>query len=73
MGDQVRDVRERPKADHSFWAALAAALRADNGAFHDQLVCLRDKAGIGEDIGILRVFDVIAWMHQGRQGQVATS
>jgi hypothetical protein len=70
---RIKQLFERPKADHSFWAALAAALRADNGAFHDQLVCLRDKAGIGEDIGILRVFDVIAWMHQGRQGQVATS
>jgi hypothetical protein len=37
------------------------------------LVCLRGKASIGEDIGVLRVFDVIAWMHQGRQDQVATS
>ncbi|MFI6899119.1 DUF6308 family protein [Streptomyces sp. NPDC050256] len=46
---------------------------ADNGALRDQLVRIRDKAGIGEDIGALRVFDVIAWMHQGRQGQVATS
>ncbi|MEU3297677.1 DUF6308 family protein [Streptomyces longwoodensis] len=65
---RIKQLFERPKADHSFWAALAAALRADNGAFHDQLVCLRGKAGIGEDIGVLRVFDVIAWMHQGRRG-----
>lgn len=70
---RIKQLFERPKTDHSFWAALAAALRADNGAFHDQLGRLRDKAGIGEDIGVLRVFDVIAWMHQGRQGQVATS
>ncbi|WP_374105536.1 DUF6308 family protein [Streptomyces sp. McG3] len=48
-------------------------MRADNGAFYDQLVRLRNTAGIGEDIDILRVFDVIAWMHQGRQGQVPTS
>ncbi|MFD9925861.1 DUF6308 family protein [[Kitasatospora] papulosa] len=46
-------------------------MRADNGAFCDQLVCLRDEAGIGKDISALRVFDVVAWMHQGRQ--VATS
>jgi len=59
--------------DQSFWAALAAALRVDNGAFHEQLVRLGDKAGIGEDIGVPRVFDVIAWMHQGQQGQAATS
>ncbi|MEU2436243.1 DUF6308 family protein [Streptomyces rubradiris] len=70
---RVKQLFERPKTDHSFWAALAAALRADNGAFCDQLARLRDKAGIGEDIGVLRVFDVIAWMHQGRQGQVPTS
>ncbi|NEC29314.1 hypothetical protein G3I20_22705 [Streptomyces sp. SID8111] len=70
---RVKQLFERPKTDHSFWAALAAALRADNGAFYDQLARLRDKAGIGEDIGVLRVFDVIAWMHQGRQGQVPTS
>ncbi|MEU8518891.1 DUF6308 family protein [Streptomyces sp. NPDC048577] len=31
------------------------------------MVRLRDKAGIGEDIGVLRVFDVIAWMRQGRR------
>lgn len=70
---RIKQLFERPKADHSFWAALAAALRADNGAFRDQLVCLRGKASIGEDIGVLRVFDVIASMHQGRQDQVATS
>ncbi|WGD39821.1 DUF6308 family protein [Streptomyces cathayae] len=70
---RIKQLFERPKRDHSFWAALAAALRADNGAFHDQLVRLRGKAGVGEDIGVLRVFDVIAWMYQGQQGQVATS
>ncbi|MFF8017050.1 DUF6308 family protein [Streptomyces sp. NPDC007929] len=70
---RIKQLFERPKADHSFWAALAAALRAVNGAFRDQLVCLRGKASIGEDLGVVRVFDVIAWMHQGPQHQVATS
>ncbi|MFJ9434324.1 DUF6308 family protein [Streptomyces sp. NPDC101490] len=64
---RVKQLFRRPKVDHSFWAALAAALRADGGALHARLVRLRDEAGIGEDIGVLRVFDVIAWMHQGRQ------
>ncbi|MEU6243892.1 DUF6308 family protein [Streptomyces sp. NPDC047024] len=62
---RVKQLFDRPKTDHSFWAALAAALRADDGAFYDRLVRLRQKAGIGEDISVLRVFDVIAWMHQG--------
>lgn len=65
---RIKQLFGRPKTDYSFWAALAAALRADDGAFRDQLTRLRDKAGIGEDIGILRVFDVIAWMHQGPSG-----
>ncbi|MFD8913683.1 DUF6308 family protein [Streptomyces sp. NPDC059575] len=62
---RVKQLFDRPKTDHSFWAALAAALRADDGAFYDRLVRLRQEAGIGEDISVLPVFDVIAWMHQG--------
>jgi hypothetical protein len=70
---RVKQLFQRPKNDHSFWAALAVALRAGNGTFYDQLVRLRHKAGIGEDIGVLRVFDVIAWMHHGGQSQAAAT
>ncbi|MER5526425.1 DUF6308 family protein [Streptomyces sp. NPDC002677] len=70
---RIKQLFQRPKTDHSFWAALAPALRTDNGALCDQLARLRHKAGIGDDIGILRVFDVIAWMHQGPRGQDSTS
>ncbi|MGV9249391.1 DUF6308 family protein [Streptomyces sp. NPDC003710] len=70
---RVKQLFERPEADHSFWAALAAALRTDNGALCERLVRLRHKARIGEDIGILRVFDVIAWRHQRQRGQASTS
>lgn len=69
---RVKQLFERPKTDHSFWAALAAALRADDGAFRERLIRLRDEAGIGEDIGVLRVFDVIAWMHQGERERMST-
>ncbi|MEU3862539.1 DUF6308 family protein [Streptomyces sp. NPDC028722] len=69
---RVKQTFKRPTTDDCFWAALAAALRANGGAFRDQLVRLRDKAGIGEDIGILRVCDVIAWMCQGEQDQQST-
>ncbi|MFE6547229.1 DUF6308 family protein [Streptomyces sp. NPDC057746] len=65
---RIKQLLERPKTDHSFWAVLAAAC---GRTFHDQLVRFRDKAGIGEDISVLRVFDIIVWMHQGRQSQVA--
>ncbi|WP_030809367.1 DUF6308 family protein [Streptomyces sp. NRRL F-2799] len=64
---RVKQLFKRPKTDHTFWAALAAALRTDSGAFYDRLIHLRQKAGIGDDISVLRVFDVIAWMHQGNQ------
>ncbi|MFD3586890.1 DUF6308 family protein [Streptomyces sp. NPDC058683] len=66
---RIKQLFERPKTDNSFWAAQAAALRADKGAFRDQLVRLRDKAGIGEGIGVLRVFDVVAWMQQGHRAR----
>ncbi|MFJ5533394.1 DUF6308 family protein [Streptomyces sp. NPDC093261] len=58
--------------DQPFRAALRAALRAGNGALCDQLIRLRHKAGIGEDI-ILRVFDAIAWMRQGQRRQTSAS
>ncbi|WKE68501.1 DUF6308 family protein [Streptomyces sp. WP-1] len=71
--ERVKRLFERPTTDHSFWAALASALRADDHAFRDRLIRLRDRAGIGEDIGVLRVFDVIAWMYQGAQDEAAAS
>ncbi len=66
---RIKQLFRRPRTDHSFWADLAAALRADNGALRKQLVRLRGEAGIGDDIGVLRVFGVIAWMHQSGEGQ----
>ncbi|MFF5050097.1 DUF6308 family protein [[Kitasatospora] papulosa] len=38
------------------------------GRLNDQLARLRNKEGVGDDIDVLRVFDVIAWIHKGRQG-----
>ncbi|PFG44796.1 hypothetical protein ATJ88_3533 [Isoptericola jiangsuensis] len=46
----------------SFWAWLAAALRADDRALHRHLLSLRDEAAIGPDVSALRVFDVVVWM-----------
>ncbi|WP_264029290.1 DUF6308 family protein [Cellulosimicrobium sp. SH8] len=56
-------VRAAVKPTASFWDALHAALRADDGALHRHLLSLRDEAGIGDDISALRVFDVVVWMH----------
>lgn len=45
------------------------ALRADGGALHRRLVSIRKEAGLPEEISVLRVFDVIAWM-DGKNGGV---
>jgi hypothetical protein len=47
----------------SFWDALRTALRVDERALHRHLLSLRDEAEIGDDISVLRVFDVVVWMH----------
>ena len=38
------------------------ALRADDGALHRRLLSIRGEAGLAEEISVLRVFDVIAWV-----------
>ncbi|MFE4973820.1 DUF6308 family protein [Kitasatospora sp. NPDC056651] len=68
---RVKTLFRRPKVDHTFWSSLAGALRADGGALRGRLAELRARAGIGEDIGVLRVLDVIAWMHQGEVEQAS--
>ncbi|MFI2609741.1 DUF6308 family protein [Kitasatospora sp. NPDC018619] len=69
---RVKALFRRPAVDTTFWSALAEALRADGGAFRARLAELRAQAGIGEDIGVLRVLDVIAWMHQGEAAPAAS-
>ncbi|MEV6655019.1 DUF6308 family protein [Streptomyces sp. NPDC051219] len=68
---RVKSLLERPKVDNTFWAALRQALQADEMALYRQLLRLREKAGIGDDIAALRVFDVIAWMHEGERQAAA--
>lgn len=42
---------------------IREALRADGGALNSRLLSLRSKAGLPDTIGILRVLDVVSWMH----------
>lgn len=55
-------VREAVGAPANYWEALRLALRKDNRALYNRLSRLRDTSGIGSDISVLRVFDVVAWM-----------
>lgn len=57
-----RVVRERTGGSDAFWSDLAEELRRDGRSLHDRLVRLRSESGVGDDISVLRVFDVIAWM-----------
>ncbi|GAB7186950.1 hypothetical protein ATKI12_6781 [Kitasatospora sp. Ki12] len=69
--ERIKALFRRPRTDRTFWADLAAALRADGGAFRADLAEVRAEAGIGEEIGVLRVLDVIGWMHQGERERAA--
>ena len=44
------------------------AFRADDAALHHRLLSIRKKAGLPEEISVLRVFDVIAWMDGKNRG-----
>lgn len=44
-----------------YWEPLHAWLTADDRAQAKRLQDLRDESGIGSDISVLRVFDILAW------------
>ncbi|WP_308340785.1 DUF6308 family protein [Rhodococcus sp. USK10] len=44
------------------------ALRADDGALHHRLLSIRGEAGLPDEISVLRVFGVIAWMDGKNRG-----
>ncbi|GAC1601876.1 MAG: hypothetical protein NVS3B6_12340 [Pseudarthrobacter sp.] len=44
------------------WQPLHEEFRADNNALWNLLISLREAAGFGAEVPILRVFDVLAWM-----------
>lgn len=56
-----RVVRAYVAPQGSYWRALNSALRVDDAALHRELLSVRARSGVGEDISVLRVFDVIAW------------
>lgn len=45
-----------------YWRPLHEWLVADDRRMHRRLESLRETAGIGADISVLRVFDVLVWM-----------
>ncbi|MFB6855857.1 DUF6308 family protein [Streptomyces sp. NPDC001939] len=59
----VKKVFERPTKDLTFWSDVRDELRGGQGALVSHLEDVRDLAAIGEDISVLRVLDVAAWLH----------
>lgn len=50
------------------WEPVRLALQPVNGDLHDQLLGLRDQAGLPEAVSALRVLDVVVRM-EGKQAQ----
>jgi len=48
------------KKDH--WEPIRVALRKEDHALHNRLLRLRKQAGMSDNVSVLRVLDVIAWM-----------
>ncbi|MFC9732537.1 DUF6308 family protein [Streptomyces roseolus] len=59
----IKRVFERPPTDLTFWSDVRHALRADDHRLVSHLEAARSLAGIGEDIGVLRILDTAAWLH----------
>ncbi|WKG12436.1 DUF6308 family protein [Nocardia sp. PE-7] len=57
----VKQVLDHPDR-HSYWMTLRSALRDDERALVEILAAARIDAGLGEDISLIRCFDVVVWM-----------
>lgn len=51
-----------------YWTRMHAALTANDAMLHEQLVLLREQAGLEDYVSPLRVFDVIAWLDASGKG-----
>ena len=51
------------------WVRMHAALTANDYALDRRLKTLRSDAGLPEEISLLRIFDVIAWLDGSGKGQ----
>jgi hypothetical protein len=63
----VVEVLRHPRSA-SFWFTLRECLNADGGRLHEHLLSVRDAAGIGDRVSVIRCFDVVVWMIGKRDG-----
>ncbi|UFR02306.1 DUF6308 family protein [Streptomyces sp. Go40/10] len=64
----IKNVFERPSTDLRFWSHMRSALRADDHALVAHLEDVRELAGVGKDISVLRILDTAAWLHGKDEG-----
>ena len=57
----VKEVLNHP-TNANFWLTLHAHLRADGGRLHENLLAIRQVAGLSDKISAIRCFDVVVWM-----------
>jgi hypothetical protein len=55
------------------WEPLRLRLREREGALHTRLLALREKAGLGDHVSALRVYDVVTWMEGKDKDYVGTT
>jgi len=65
----VKKVLGHP-AKANFWLTLREQLNADDGRLYKHLVDVRQEAGIGDHVSVIRCFDVVVWMIGKRDGLV---
>lgn len=46
----------------SYWLTLRAQLNLDDGRLYRDLLAIRKQAGLGDEISVIRCFDVVVWM-----------
>ena len=63
----VQDTLKHPSRG-DFWLTLRKSLKADEGRLYQHLLRVRDKAGVGEAVSIIRCFDVVVWRIGKRDG-----
>ena len=49
-----------------FYETLQQTLAADDEALHNRLLEIRQRSGVGDDISVLRCFDILVWMSGAR-------
>ncbi|MFD3702143.1 DUF6308 family protein [Nocardia sp. NPDC058658] len=54
----------------SYWMTLRSVLRDDERALVDILAAARSEAELGDDISLIRCFDVVVWMVGRRDGHL---